>query len=102
MSWRYRFSEPFGVRSSVTIKIPGPSLGDFILNALGKKRGILIPDPPEGMDVTVSPRKEPFLRALLRPKKHPLPEGWVDYYEMLKAGKAEYKIINNPDGGDIG
>lgn len=65
----------------MTIKLPELSLSDKILRLLGKKRGVFIPDAdrlPKGADVYAVGIKEPFLRALFRPKDKELPEGYID------------------------
>ncbi len=66
-----------------TIRLPEMSPLDKVLLLLGKRRGIIIPPVPEGMDAIVMARKEPFLRALLRARSSPLPEGMMDYYAYI-------------------
>jgi hypothetical protein len=56
-------------------------MGDKVLKAFGKKRGVQIPDEGYkqfGPYAYSTAKKESFLRALLRPKAKPLPEGMVD------------------------
>lgn len=65
----------------MTVRIPEPSLGDTILNLLGKKRGIIVPPDftnPQNPYTTVMARKENFWRALLRSKHKDFPEGVID------------------------
>jgi hypothetical protein len=68
----------------MTIRIPEKTIGDKLLKTLGKKRGIHIPTEDYrqfGPYVYSTARKESFLRALLRPKDRPLPEGMIDIWE---------------------
>ncbi len=71
--------------NNMTVKIPKPTMTDRILNLLGKKRAIHIPDDvhkeysPYGY---MQAQRESFLKALLRKKGEELPEGWV-YLEDL-------------------
>ena len=65
----------------MTIKIPEKTIGDKVLKALGKKRGIQIPAETYkefGPYAYATAQKESFLRALFRPKDEPLPEGMVE------------------------
>jgi hypothetical protein len=65
----------------MTIKIPHKRIGDRVLKALGKKRGVQIPTEAHnqfGHYAYATAKKESFLRALFRPKDEPLPEGMVD------------------------
>ncbi len=73
------------MRGRATIRIPGPSLLDCLLRVLGKKRGIFIPEPPEGTDAYILARKEPFLRALLRPKGQDLGHNKRIFYRLDRA-----------------
>ena len=70
----------------MTIKIPEKSLGDRILAALGKNRAVFLPQNIEINDDTryvyAQARKEPFLKALLRPKNKQLADGWVNIDEF--------------------
>jgi hypothetical protein len=64
----------------MTIKIPKKTIGDRVLKALGKKRGVRIPTETYsqfGPYVYATAKKENFVKALLRPKDEPLPEGMV-------------------------
>jgi hypothetical protein len=65
----------------MTIRIPKETLGDKVLKALGRKRGVLIPSElykEFGPYAYATARKQSFLRALFRPKDAPLPKGMVD------------------------
>jgi hypothetical protein len=65
----------------MTIKIPEKTIGDKVLKALGKKRGVHVPSggyKEYGPYAYSTAKKESFLKALLRPKDEPLPEGMVD------------------------
>ena len=65
----------------MTIRIPRKTIGDKVLKALGKKRGVHIPAETYkqfGPYAYATAQKESFLRALLRPKNEPLPEGMVE------------------------
>jgi hypothetical protein len=65
----------------MTIKIPEKTIGDRVLKALGKKRGVQIPADAHkqfGPYAYATAQKESFLKALLRPKNEPLPDGMVD------------------------
>jgi hypothetical protein len=66
----------------MTIRIPKKTIGDKVLKALGKKRGVHLPTEGYkqfGPYAYATAKKESFLRALLRPKDAPLPEGMVDF-----------------------
>ena len=65
----------------MTIKMPEKTICDWILKALGKKRGVHIPTgtyEKYGPYAYSTATKENFFRALLRPKDADLPEGMVD------------------------
>jgi hypothetical protein len=65
----------------MTIKIPKKTIGDKVLKALGRKRGVQIPTEiykEFGPYAYATGQKESFVKALLRPKNAPLPEGMVD------------------------
>lgn len=66
----------------MTIKIPQITIGDKILEMLGKKRGIILPNKqllrrygPNGIYIAT---KENFFKALFRRKGEELPEGMVE------------------------
>jgi hypothetical protein len=64
----------------MTIRIPKKSFADKILDALGKKRGVKIPEDVYekfGPYVYAQARKESFWRALFRSRHAKLPEGYV-------------------------
>jgi hypothetical protein len=69
-----------------TIRLPKPSILDHILRAMGKKRAVYIPlsQGEKGQYAYMVARKESFLRALLRPRSRPLPEGCVDVFEIVE------------------
>jgi hypothetical protein len=70
--------------------MPEEGLSDKILKALGKKRGVKIPDgifkkfDPRKVDVYAVAQKESFWKALIRPAGEELPEEYVDLYEFEK------------------
>ncbi len=68
----------------MTIRLPKPSIPDHLLRAIGKKRAVYIPMPrgEKGQYAYMVARKESFLRALLRPRNRPLPDGCVDVFEI--------------------
>jgi hypothetical protein len=66
----------------MTLKIQPPSLADRILAAFGKKRAVFIPKTAEPYGYYIA-RRESFLRALLRSRTQPPPDGWV-YWEELE------------------
>jgi len=74
----------------MTVKIPGKSLGDKLLAAMGKRRAILVPDTQKklGPYAYAQVRKEPFFRALLRPRNAPPPNGWI-YVDNLTADECK-------------
>jgi hypothetical protein len=69
---------------AVTIKIPAPSVADYLLRWLGKTRGVIVPEPKNFSTpyITMCGTKEPFLRALLRPADRPLPKGMFDIFNL--------------------
>lgn len=73
------------MRMIMTIKIPERNMWDRLLNAFGKKRGVIIPTNPcqqfEG-DIYTSARKENFWKAVFRPKDKKLPDGMVDISDL--------------------
>ena len=69
----------------MTIRMPQISLGDRVLKALGKKRGLRLPTEAHekfGPYVTAAAKKESFWKALGRRKDADLPDGYVDFYEL--------------------
>ena len=62
----------------MTIRFPAPTVGDRMLAALGKRRTVFIPPPMVKKYGICAAVKEPFLRALVRPRNQAPPEGW--YY----------------------
>ena len=61
--------------------MPNPTIGDWILNILGKKRGVILPVESyekSGPYVYSKAVKENFWKVLFRPKNAPLPENVVD------------------------
>ena len=64
----------------MTIRMPRKSWADRLLDALGKKRAVKIPEglyEKFGPYVYAQARKESFWRALLRSKQAKLPEGYM-------------------------
>ena len=62
----------------MTIRFPAPTVGDRFLAAIGKRRAVFIPPPVVEKYGIYRAVKEPFLRALVRPRNQAPPEGW--YY----------------------
>jgi len=70
----------------VTIRIPDPSMGDKILNFIGKKRGLILPGEMNEQyrnHAYATARKESFWKALLRSKNTPFPENVIDYHKFM-------------------
>ena len=71
----------------MTIKRPEITVGDKILMALGKKRGVRT---AAGLYSTLGPyayaklKKENFWIALLRPKNEDLPEDMADLFSLIE------------------
>jgi hypothetical protein len=66
----------------MTIKMPGPTIGDRILKLLGKRRGVIIPSDSYnkfGPYASIRAEKENFWRALIRSKNAPLPDNVITY-----------------------
>jgi len=71
----------------MTIKIPEKTIGDRILRALGKKRGVHIPSHAYdrfGPHAYLYAQKESFWSALRRPKSADLPKGMIDMDAYLE------------------
>lgn len=69
----------------MTIRMPQASLLDRLLKLIGKKRGVRFPDGAMeqfGQHVYAKAVKENFWNALLRPSGQPLPEGYIDLFEI--------------------
>jgi hypothetical protein len=60
----------------MTIRFPAPTVGDRMLAALGKRRAVFSPPAVMGPYGIYAAAKEPFLRALARPRNQAPPEGW--------------------------
>ena len=69
----------------MTIIFSEPTFGDKLLAVMGKKRAIFIPDIYGRFGKYAYGRavKEPFLRALTRPKNQDLEKGWFYQDEMM-------------------
>lgn len=71
----------------MTIRIPRKTIGDKVLKALGRKRGVHIPSETYkefGAYAYAKAQKERFLRALLRPRDRNLPDGMIDIDDYRK------------------
>lgn len=69
----------------MTIVIPRPDLLDQLLRLIGKKRGVEINGEtaePGSAQSYFAPRKENFLKALLRPSGRVLPKGVIDIFML--------------------
>jgi len=83
----------------MTIRMPKEGLPDKLLKALGKKRGVTIPEgffknlDPQKIDVYAVAQKESFWKALFRSKGDELPEKYFNLYDFEK-----FKIPEH--GGD--
>lgn len=75
----------------MTTRIPKPSILDYLLRAMGKKRAVYIGPLEDNINQYAYKvaKKERFLTALLRPKDKPLPEGCIDLFEFLKLKKSK-------------
>ncbi len=65
----------------MTMLIRPPNWADHLLAVFGKRRAVFVGNslqfpPPSPHGFQYAPQ-ESFLKALLRPKDKPLPEGWV-------------------------
>lgn len=74
----------------MTVKIPGKSPADKLLAAVGKRRAVYVPTSEKelGPYAYAQARKEPFFRALLRPRNATPPNGWI-YVDNLAADEYE-------------
>ena len=64
----------------MTIKTPQKNFPDLILNVLGKKRAVKVPEgiyEKFGPYVSVKPQKESFWKALIRPKNVAPPQNYI-------------------------
>jgi hypothetical protein len=69
----------------MTIVIPKPNLADKMLKRVGKMRGVTVRrenGPPNPDQTFYAPRKESFLKALLRPRQEALPEEMIDIFSL--------------------
>jgi hypothetical protein len=72
----------------MTLRIPSLSVTDRLLRILGKRRALIIPVGAYekfGPYVIAMAKKEPFLKALLRPKAKALPPGTIDLFSFCEA-----------------
>lgn len=68
----------------MTVKLPRPNLIDWLLRAIGKKRGVIIPMKTYEINrqhIYAVGMKECVLKALLRPSGESLPDGLIDIFE---------------------
>ena len=72
-------------KRAMTIIFSEPTFGDKLLAVMGKKRAVFIPDIYSRFGKYAYGRavKEPFLRALTRPKNQVLEEGWFYQDEIM-------------------
>jgi len=73
----------------MTIKLPKTTFADRLLALIDKKRAVRIPGEVYknlGPYVYAKAEKEPFWRALMRPKNQDPPEGWV-YPDQIIPGE---------------
>lgn len=70
---------------AMTIIFSEPTFGDKLLTVMGKKRAVFIPDIYSRFGKYAYGRavKEPFLRALTRPKNQDLEGGWFYQDEIM-------------------
>jgi len=72
----------------MTVKVPEKNMVDKMLGILGKRCAVYIPNLEKREPyVYAQARKEPVLRALLRPRNAPLPDGWVYIDDLIPTGK---------------
>ncbi len=72
-------------KRAMTIIFSEPTFGDKLLAFMGKKRAVFIPNIYGRFGKYAYGRaiKEPFLRALIRPKNKDLPDGWFYQDEIM-------------------
>ncbi len=70
---------------AMTIIFSEPTFGDKLLAVMGKKRAVFIPDIYSRFGKYAYGRavKEPFLRALIRPKNQDLEKAWFYQDEIM-------------------
>ena len=76
----------------MTIKLPKTTLADKLLALIGKRRAVRMPFKAYeklGPYVYAQAVKEPFWRALIRPKNQDPPEGWV-YPDQIIPGEENH------------
>lgn len=69
----------------MTIRMPQANMFDRFLRLLGKKRGVIFPSAAVNLpdcDVYAKAWKENFWAALFRPTGQPLPENYVDLFQI--------------------
>ena len=82
----------------MTIKIPPMSVADRILRYLGKRRALILPVgayEKYGPYVFARAKKEPFLKALLRPRAKEIPPGAIDLFAFCE--NLTEKSIHKPE-----
>jgi hypothetical protein len=70
----------------MTIRFPMRTFGDRILSSVGKRRAVFIPLVVLGKYGIYAATKEPFLRALVRPRNQAPPEGWFYTDDIMPYG----------------
>jgi hypothetical protein len=76
----------------MTIKLPKTTLADRFLVSIGKRRAVRIPFEVYeklGPYAYAKAEKEPFWRALVRPKNQDPPEGWI-YPDQIIPGENDH------------
>lgn len=79
----------------MTVRIPKENISDMVLNALGKKRGVVVATAAYqkyGAYAYTYAIKESFWRALFRPKGGQLADGMVNLYDLSCQQKRIKKI----------
>jgi hypothetical protein len=73
-------------RYFMTIRFPARTFCDSILSSIGKRRAVFIPPAVMGKYGIYAATKEPFLRALVRPRNQAPPEGWFYPDDIMLRG----------------
>ncbi|MCK4349009.1 MAG: hypothetical protein KAW47_10365 [Thermoplasmatales archaeon] len=77
----------------MTIRVRKPNIFDKILSCMGKKRGLIIPDnvyEEFGPYAYAQAKRESLWKALLRPTNASLPDGVIEWNEMMTTIKMDY------------
>ena len=67
----------------MTVELPKPTIADRVLKAMGKKRGVAIPENTDQY-AHYQAAKESFFTALFRPAGKDLPPGYADIFDLIE------------------